>query len=71
MDPDDKVLLEGTHEAQGDYIFTANKVGTDYLCSGVLPSRRPFWVMLTMQVGEYSFCFENEASMSDKLLDFE
>ncbi|RSH93275.1 hypothetical protein EHS25_007629 [Saitozyma podzolica] len=23
------------------------------------------------KVGEYSFCFENEASMSDKLLDFE
>ena len=28
MDPDDKVLLEGVHEAQGDYIFTANKVGS-------------------------------------------
>lgn len=27
MDPDDKILLEGTNERQGDYIFTANKVG--------------------------------------------
>ena len=26
MDPDDKVLLEGTGDRQGDYIFTANKV---------------------------------------------
>lgn len=26
MDPDDKVLLEGSDERQGDYIFTANKV---------------------------------------------
>jgi hypothetical protein len=26
MDPDDKVLLEGINERQGDYIFTANKV---------------------------------------------
>ena len=26
MDPDDKVLLEGSRERQGDYIFTANKV---------------------------------------------
>nr|XP_018260324.1 uncharacterized protein I303_07242 [Kwoniella dejecticola CBS 10117]OBR82482.1 hypothetical protein I303_07242 [Kwoniella dejecticola CBS 10117] len=47
MDPDDKVLLEGVAEKQGDYIFTANKVG------------------------EYSFCFENEAYTSDKLLDFD
>jgi len=30
MDPDDKVLLEGVNERQGDYIFTANKV-----CPGV------------------------------------
>lgn len=28
MDPDDKVLLEGQNERQGDYIFTANKVRT-------------------------------------------
>jgi hypothetical protein len=27
MDPDDKVLLEGNNERQGDYIFTASKVG--------------------------------------------
>ncbi|KAK8849646.1 hypothetical protein IAR55_004981 [Kwoniella newhampshirensis] len=47
MDPDDKVLLEGVAEKQGDYIFTANKVG------------------------EYSFCFENEAYTNDKLLDFD
>jgi hypothetical protein len=46
-DPDDKVLLEGEDEKQGDYIFTANTVG------------------------EYSFCFENEASMTDKTIDFE
>ncbi|KAK1923573.1 emp24/gp25L/p24 family/GOLD-domain-containing protein [Papiliotrema laurentii] len=47
MDPDDRVLLEGANERQGDFIFTANKLG------------------------EYSFCFENDASMSDKLLDFD
>ncbi|WRT69667.1 uncharacterized protein IL334_006657 [Kwoniella shivajii] len=47
MDPDDKVVLEGVAEKQGDYIFTANKIG------------------------EYSFCFENEAYTSDKLLDFD
>ena len=29
MDPDDKVLLEGSGERQGDYIFTANKVGVE------------------------------------------
>lgn len=29
MDPDDKVLLEGTNERQGDYIFTANKVSLE------------------------------------------
>jgi hypothetical protein len=28
MDPDDKVLLEGNNERQGDYIFTANKAST-------------------------------------------
>ncbi|WVR08080.1 hypothetical protein IAU60_005126 [Kwoniella sp. DSM 27419] len=47
MDPDDRVILEGVAEKQGDFIFTANKVG------------------------EYSFCFENEAYTSDKLLDFD
>lgn len=26
MDPDDRVLLTGKNERQGDYIFTANKV---------------------------------------------
>jgi hypothetical protein len=26
LDPDDRVLLEGNNEKQGDYIFTANKV---------------------------------------------
>lgn len=26
MDPDDKVLMEGVNERQGDFIFTANKV---------------------------------------------
>ena len=46
-DPDDKVLLEGEGEKQGDYIFTANTVG------------------------EYSFCFENEASLTDRMIDFE
>ena len=46
-DPDDKVLLEGQGEKQGDYIFTANTVG------------------------EYSFCFENEASLTDRMIDFE
>lgn len=26
LDPDDRVILEGQGEKQGDYIFTANKV---------------------------------------------
>jgi hypothetical protein len=30
MDPDDKVLLEGNNERQGDYIFTANKASTGW-----------------------------------------
>ena len=30
MDPDDKVLLEGINERQGDFIFTANKVIFSY-----------------------------------------
>ncbi|RXK35447.1 hypothetical protein M231_07302 [Tremella mesenterica] len=47
MNPDDVVLLQGTNERQGDYIFTANKIG------------------------EYTFCFENEASISDKLIDLD
>ncbi|KIR27634.1 hypothetical protein I309_03557 [Cryptococcus deuterogattii LA55] len=47
LDPDDRVILEGQGEKQGDYIFTANKLG------------------------EYSFCFENEAYTQDKLLDFD
>ncbi|WVQ79222.1 hypothetical protein IAT38_001318 [Cryptococcus sp. DSM 104549] len=47
MDPDDRTILEGVAEKQGDYIFTAQKIG------------------------EYSFCFENEAYTSDKLLDFD
>lgn len=46
-DPNDKILLEGEKEQQGDYILTANTVG------------------------EYSFCFENEASLTDKIIDFE
>jgi len=58
MDPDDKVLLEGSSERQGDYIFTANKVSLQHDC-------------VHRQLGEYSFCFENDASTSDKLLDFE
>lgn len=47
MDPDDKVIIEGDKERQGDYIFTARKIG------------------------EYSFCFANEGSSNDKLIDFE
>ncbi|CED83800.1 er to golgi transport-related protein [Phaffia rhodozyma] len=46
-DPDDKILLEGLAETQGDYILTANTVG------------------------EYSFCFENEASLTHKVIDFD
>jgi hypothetical protein len=34
MDPDDKVLLEGVNERQGDYIFTANKVCSCSCSSG-------------------------------------
>lgn len=45
QDPDDKVILEADNERQGDFIFTAKKVG------------------------EYSFCFINDAT--DKLIDFE
>lgn len=46
-DPNERVLLEGKSERQGDYIFTANSVG------------------------EFAFCFENEASMTAKLVDLE
>lgn len=28
LDPDDRVILEGQGEKQGDYIFTANKVSS-------------------------------------------
>jgi hypothetical protein len=38
MDPDDKVLLEGVNERQGDYIFTANKV-----CPHASGSAVPGW----------------------------
>lgn len=47
MDPDDNIILEGDNERQGDFIFTAKKIG------------------------EYSFCFANEAATTDKLIDFE
>ena len=42
MDPDDKVLLEGVNERQGDYIFTANKVRSFHLRI----SRRVDWTGL-------------------------
>lgn len=42
MDPDDKVLLEGINERQGDYIFTANKVRLSLICI----SRRVDWTGL-------------------------
>lgn len=47
MDPDDRIIIEGEKERQGDYIFTAK------------------------QIGEYSFCFANEGTNTDKLIDFE
>ncbi|TXT12852.1 hypothetical protein VHUM_01253 [Vanrija humicola] len=47
MDPNDKVILEGEKERQGDFIFTGKTLG------------------------EYSFCFANEASNTDKLIDFD
>lgn len=47
MDPDDKIVIEGEKERQGDFIFTAK------------------------QIGEYSFCFANEGTNTDKLIDFE
>ncbi|RSH86555.1 uncharacterized protein EHS24_004824 [Apiotrichum porosum] len=47
MDPDDKIVVEGDNERQGDFIFTAKKIG------------------------EYSFCFANEATATDKLVDFD
>ncbi|KAL1406432.1 hypothetical protein Q8F55_008131 [Vanrija albida] len=47
MDPEDKVIIEGEKERQGDFIFTGKKLG------------------------EYSFCFANEASNTDKLIDFD
>ncbi|CAD6582167.1 MAG: hypothetical protein TREMPRED_003230 [Tremellales sp. Tagirdzhanova-0007] len=59
MDPDDKILLEGTNERQGDYIFTANKVRF----SLALASAPTF-------ASSYSYVV-NEASISDKLLDFD
>jgi hypothetical protein len=62
MDPDDRVLLTGKNERQGDYIFTANKVYATALRYGATADK---------QIGEYSFCFENEGSSADKLLDFD
>ncbi|BEI84964.1 hypothetical protein CcaverHIS002_0503650 [Cutaneotrichosporon cavernicola] len=47
MDPEDRIIIEGDNERQGDYIFTAK------------------------QIGEYSFCFANEAAGTDKLIDFD
>nr|ODN80286.1 hypothetical protein L203_05874 [Cryptococcus depauperatus CBS 7841] len=32
MDPDDRVILEGVSEKQGDFIFTANKIGEYSFC---------------------------------------
>lgn len=47
MDPDDKVLLEGSGDRQGDYIFTANKV-----CR-LPPSLLPFIVPTVVRCGIY------------------
>lgn len=48
MGPNAKVMLEGTKERQGDFVFTAN------------------------DIGEYSFCFNNDMStFAEKLVDFE
>lgn len=47
-DPNEKVILDGHRERQGDYVLTANNVG------------------------EYSFCFENDMStLTEKLIDFD
>jgi hypothetical protein len=44
----DKVILDGEKERQGDFVFTAN------------------------EIGEYSFCFNNDMSTySEKLVDFD
>ncbi|KAF1954245.1 endosomal cargo receptor [Byssothecium circinans] len=46
--PNERVVLDGTKERQGDFVFTAN------------------------DVGEYSFCFNNEMStFAEKMVDFE
>jgi hypothetical protein len=41
MDPDDKVLLEGSGDRQGDYIFTANKVCQTLVDFAVPATERP------------------------------
>lgn len=52
-DPNDKQLLDGTKERQGDYVLTANTIG------------------------EYAFCFTNDANalsalaLEPKLVDFD
>ncbi|KAI9667074.1 MAG: Transmembrane emp24 domain-containing protein 3 [Alyxoria varia] len=46
--PSKKIIVDGSKERQGDFVFTGN------------------------EVGEYSFCFDNEMStVTDKTVDFE
>ena len=77
QNPDEKVILEGRGERQGDYIFTANTVSRPFDRDGgirgdsLITDYGGSLLASTIQVGEYSFCFENESSMTAKLIDFE
>ena len=73
QNPDEKVILEGRGERQGDYIFTANTVSRPFVRHGgsMITDSGVSYLASTIQVGEYSFCFENESSMTAKLIDFE
>jgi len=46
--PNEKIIMDGTKERQGDFVFTAQ------------------------ELGEYSFCFNNDMStFQEKFVDFE
>jgi hypothetical protein len=70
QDPNEKVILEAQGERQGDFIFTANTVSLCHWQKTSVPAHSST-SNLSRQIGEYSFCFENEASLTSKLIDFE
>lgn len=65
MDPDDKVLLEGVNERQGDYIFTANKV-----CPHASGSAVPGWSKVWGEGVRAHDRLENTVSVSRMKLPF-